>query len=354
MKKIFSILLFAVISISAFSQTKCFVNTDVLNVRNQPGLSGKKNGTLKFADVVYVYETKGSGEYKNGILDKWALISNDGTKKWVNCLYLTSFPARIEYEYQSEISRYNGYLAPFAKKIPEYIWINDIIEEDNVKYFSLSMYAVVAFNPKTIKGIKVKADPVLKNFLPKDYDDAIKTAENRTFSFDGYYYYTTDINYNKYIIGESLPENAIECSPGTWKMGSPLDNFMVNELKVQDNISLRKNHFCTNASKLLNVDDYYFHPVPDGTILDYGVKIGMKKSDLIEVLGKPDDIVRLTDYKSICYSLRDFFSENPEYIKDGEDDIFYIYEYGDPNYEETICIKFIDDTISFIAYEFFK
>ena len=58
MKKIFSILLFALISISAFSQTKCFVNTDALNVRNQPSLSGKKNGTLKFADVVYVTRQK--------------------------------------------------------------------------------------------------------------------------------------------------------------------------------------------------------------------------------------------------------------------------------------------------------
>ena len=354
MKKIFSILLFALISISAFSQTKCFVNTDALNVRNQPSLSGKKNGTLKFADVVYVYETKGSGEYKNGILDKWALISKDGTKKWVNCLYLSSFPARIEYEYQSEISRYNSYLAPFDKKIPEYIWIDDIIEEDNVKYFSLSMYAVVAFNPKTIKGIKVKADPVLKDFLPKDYDNAIKTAENRTFSFDGHYYYTTDLNYNKYIIGESLPENAFEYSPGTWKMGTPLDNFMVNELKVQDNISLRKNHFCTNAPKLLNVDDYDFHPVPEGSILDYGVKIGMKKSDLIEVLGKPDEVLQKKDKRWQYEDLDDFREENPEWKKTGENDELYIYEYDDPSYDETVYIKFIGDEISFICYKFYK
>ena len=354
MKKIFSILLFAVISISAFSQTKCFVNTDVLNVRKQPSLSGKKNGSLKFGDVVYVYDTKGSGEYKKGTLDKWALISKDGEEKWVNCLYLTSFPAKIEYEYQDEISEYNGYLAPFAKKIPEYIWIDDIIEENGEKYFSLSFYAFVAFDTKYIRGHKVKVSPVLKDFLPKDYDAAIKTAEERTFSFDGEFYYAIDLNNNKHIISESLPENAVKVGPGKWKMGAPLDNFKVNELKVQDNISLRKNHFCTNAAKLLNVDDYDFHPVPDTMVLDYGVKIGMEKKDLIEVLGKPDEVLQKKDNRWQYEDLEDFREENPEWKKEGEDDILYIYEYNDPSYDETVYIKFIGDEISFICYKFYK
>ncbi|MBP5442778.1 MAG: SH3 domain-containing protein [Treponema sp.] len=354
MRKIFISLFFAVISISAFSQTKCFVNTDVLNVRSQPSLSGKKSGSLKFGDVVYVYETKGSGEYTKGNLDKWALISNGGPKKWVNCLYLTSFPTRIEYEYQKEIDEYNGMLAPWAQKIPQYIDIDDIIEENGVKYFSLSMYAFVSFNTKVLKGIKVKVDPVLKDFIPSDYASAIRTAEERTFSFDGKNYYTYDLNNNKYIISESLPENAFEYSPGKWKMGAPLNNFKVNEIKVQDNISLRKNHFCTNTRKLLKAEGYDYNPVQEGVILDYGIKIGMKKSDLIEVIGNPDEVIKSEDQRWVWESLEDFFDENPEWKVEGEEDILYIYEYDDPSYDESIYIKFKGDKISFLAYKFNK
>ena len=46
--------------------------------------------------------------------------------------------------------------------------------------------------------------------------------------------------------------------------------------------------------------------------------------------------------------------ENPEWKKEGEDDILYIYEYDDPSYDETVYIKFIGDEISFICYKFYK
>lgn len=126
MKKLLMILLLITAVLPAFSQTKCFVNTDFLKVRNAPNLQGAKTGTLKFGDMVNVYKTEGTGEYKNGILDKLCLIS-DGTKpQWVNYLYLTSFPAKVDYEYKKEIHHYNVRLAPWANDIPEYVYIDDI------------------------------------------------------------------------------------------------------------------------------------------------------------------------------------------------------------------------------------
>ena len=68
MKKLSVIIIFALAVVPAFSQTKCFVNTDFLKVRNAPSMQGSKTGTLKFGDVVNVYKTEGTGEYKNGIL----------------------------------------------------------------------------------------------------------------------------------------------------------------------------------------------------------------------------------------------------------------------------------------------
>ena len=331
MKKLLMILLLITAVLPAFSQTKCFVNTDFLKVRNAPSMQGTKTGTLKFGDVVNVYKTEGTGEYKNGILDKWCLIS-DGTKQqWVNYLYLSSFPAKADYEYKKEIHHYNVRLAPWANDIPEYVYIDDIIEENGVKYFVLSMYAFVASKTKIIKGIKAEVAPVIKNFLPSDYNNAIAKAKARTFSYDGESYYMINKNGNKSSIGKELPKNAIEIGKNEWKMGAPLDDLKVNELKIQDNLSLRKNSFCRNTGDVLASDDYEAQQADEDTLLQYGIKIGMKKSDLFELIGKPDEI---------------------ETESDGETFIYY-YDFNN-NCQYTVFIQFSDDKISSIKYQFIK
>ena len=297
MKKLLMIFLLITAVLPAFSQTKCFVNTDFLKVRNAPNMQGAKTGTLKFGDVVNVYKTEGTGEYKNGILDKWCLIS-DGTKpQWVNYLYLTSFPAKVDYEYKKEIHHYNVRLVPWANDIPEYVYIDDIIEENGVKYFVLSMYAFVASKTKIIKGIKAEVAPVIKNFLPSDYNNAIAKAK-------------------------TIIPAEIENVP---------DDLKTNELKIQDNLSLRKNSFCRNTGDVLASDDYEAQQADEDTLLQYGIKIGMKKSDLFELIGKPDEI---------------------ETESDGENFVYY-YDFNN-NCQYTVFIQFSDDKISSIKYQFIK
>ena len=114
-------------------------------------------------------------------------------------------------------------------------------------------------------------------------------------------------------------------------MGAPLDDLKVNELKIQDNPSLRKNSFCRDADALLGEGDYVDHQADEDTLLQYGIKIGMKKSDLFEIIGKPDEI---------------------ETESDGETFVYY-YDFNN-NCQYTVFIQFSDDKISSIKYQFIK
>ena len=68
---------------------KYFVYTDSLRIRSKPSLQGDVIGTLRYGDVINVYEIMGSGQYIDGILDKWCRITDDHSDamKWVNYFY---------------------------------------------------------------------------------------------------------------------------------------------------------------------------------------------------------------------------------------------------------------------------
>ena len=159
------------------------------------------------------------------------------------------------------------------------------------------MYAFVASKTKIIKGIKAEVAPVIKNFLPSDYNNAIAKAK-------------------------TIIPAEIENVP---------DDLKTNELKIQDNLSLRKNSFCRNTGDVLASDDYEAQQADEDTLLQYGIKIGMKKSDLFELIGKPDEI---------------------ETESDGENFVYY-YDFNN-NCQYTVFIQFSDDKISSIKYQFIK
>lgn len=318
-KSIFSLIL-VLLCINVYSQNssqKYFVNTDSLKIRNAPNMQGTKSGNLKFGDVVRVYKTKGSGEYKNGILDKWCLIS-EKEEQWVNYLYISSLPAKLEYENKSEIHAYNwNEVINIYDQFPERFIIEDIIEENNIKYFLLTIDDNDIYY-KDLHNIKIQVNPVIKNFLPKSYAQAINRIKDKKLYLDYGYdcWYEIGENGEHIVFQGYLPENAVKTGEREWFLESSYKNLNIQELKIQDNISLRKYNFCKKALPLAQ------KTVTENTIFEYGVKIGMSRKDLIELIGSPDEI------------------ENGKYL----------YENYSTGYGETIIINIKNDIISDVSY----
>ena len=118
-----------------------------------------------------------------------------------------------------------------------------------------------------------------------------------------------------------MPENAVKTGDLEWTVEPEIKNFNPQEFKVQDNVSLRKYDFCNKAIPILRNKKF-----ANDTILEYGIKIGMSKKDLVAVIGKPDEI---------------------------EDDEYW-YENYTPGYGETVIIRFNQDVISEISYSIEK
>ena len=83
---------------------------------------------------------------------------------------------------------------------------------------------------------------------------------------------------------------------------------------------------------LSTYDDYLLYTIlrkksiTENTVLEYGIKLGMSKKDLIDILGLPDKI------------------ENEEYL----------YENYTTGYGDTVIINIVNDKISDISYSIEK
>lgn len=102
---------------------------------------------------------------------------------------------------------------------------------------------------------------------------------------------------------------------------SSAKNLNIQGLKVQDNISLRKYNFCIKSLPILRKNS-----ITENTVLEYGIKLGMSKKDLIDILGLPDKI------------------ENEDYL----------YENYTTGYGDTVIINIVNDKISDISYSIEK
>ena len=305
-------------------ENRYFVSTDSLKIRDAPNMQGKKVNSLKFGDEITVYKTEGSGEYKNGILDKWCLIS-ENEEQWVNYFYIFQLPAKLEYENKSEIHAYNwnGDINNVYDQLPERFIIEDIIEENNIKYFMITIDDN-DYNHNDLHNIKVEMNSVIKNFLPESYSRALrKTADRKLYlDFGSDCWYELGENGEHIIFEEGyLPEGAVKIGENEWLLESSAKNLNIQGLKVQDNISLRKYNFCINSLPILRKNS-----ITENTVLEYGIKLGMSKKDLIDILGLPDKI------------------ENEKYL----------YENYTTGYGDTVIINIVNDKISDISYSIEK
>lgn len=273
---------------------KYFVYTDVLNTRNKPSIQGERIKTFKFGDIIYVYETQGSCQYKDGILDKWCRISKDDAliPEWVNYYFVVPFPFKIDLDKVSEIRKHNSYAMNVYDELPERIYINDI-EFNAGKKFFLCEIDDSSYYHKDLEFKKEVSQSII-DFIPPSY---IYIDYVKRFTKDGNVWRDVDG-------GESLtalPEDAEYLDEyGFWIVRNPNKELIkkINIITIQDNCSIRMYNFCENFRKSVDnmpTKDYSYNNMTttilsDKTVLNYGIKIGMSSKQLIEILGKPNEI----------------------------------------------------------------
>ena len=236
--------------------------------------------------------------------------------------FLPAEPAAGEDEdkYETGLHKHNEY-ANVYETLPEKIIIENIVEENGKKYFIISIDDNHYYH-KDLDNIKVALSPVIKDYLPESFLQGIKHTKSRNIYLNQESdYYELDENGEQISLRYSLPENAVKAGNLEWVVEPEIKNFNPQEFKVQDNVSLRKYDFCNKAIPILRNKKF-----ANDTILEYGIKIGMSKKDLVAVIGKPD------------------------VIEDGE----YWYENYTPGYGETVIIRFNQDVISEISYSIDK
>ena len=215
-----------------FSQTKGIIVGDNVRIRKAPSSNSEIIEKKNLKEIITIYEYSGSGKIINGTWDYWAKI---GESKWVNASWIFEEPFYFEYNY-------DGYVTVEVSKL------SNIQENVHIKY------------PSTY--------PVIENDIPMD---------------------NVLINENELLRGTYL-----------------VSKFHVIYLNKESEISKIKNQKNkTNDSsedKIIyenngfRITEYQF-PVHIGKveitnpnfILYYGIKIGMSKNELLEILGRPED-----------------------------------------------------------------
>jgi hypothetical protein len=95
-----------------------------VNIRTDASINSTIIRQASFPEIINVYEIKGSGIFRNGILDKWGRIS-DSASEWINYFYISSFPFVV-----SSAKKYDPYNL-------DIIIVHDFYLENNKLYFKV-------------------------------------------------------------------------------------------------------------------------------------------------------------------------------------------------------------------------
>lgn len=262
---------------------KGFVFTDKLKIRNAPNLQSEKTDSLEFGDVISFYEVAGSGEYKDGILDKWVKISST-ENQWVNYFYVIPFDVPVDLPCLENIIKNNENAMNVRDELPNRIFIEDIVSKGSKKYFKFSISDDSYYHKDDYKFEKEVAY-VIKNIHPDSYKNALQRGAGgkmyRTIE-DGYIDMTTR------EFAAFLPDGAVyDPEQGMYIVGGGSTAKTVEDmdtLVILDNPSFRKFLLCdyiwSKISRVAKITD-------EKILLDYGVKVGMPVKDLYEIIGKP-------------------------------------------------------------------
>ena len=101
-KSYFFLVLFFTLGFSVFAQNRQgLVIDNGVRLRSGPGLDTEIVGKKDKNSVINIYSYSGSGIFKNGILDYWACISENG-KVWINAYWITELDFQVKYLHPSD------------------------------------------------------------------------------------------------------------------------------------------------------------------------------------------------------------------------------------------------------------
>jgi len=182
MKKIFFVVILLVYVIySSFSDDnfkEYIVLSNNVKIRDNPSINSNIIREVSFPEVFTIYEITGTGIYNNGILDKWARISNNKSE-WINYFFISSFPFVI--------SGNDGFF--YGSKDYNTIIIHSIFPRNNTGnlYFSVHRNSD-SFND-IIKRYHVIVSPTIEGIK------VIDNAWTRLFNFcDNFFEYVKNID----------------------------------------------------------------------------------------------------------------------------------------------------------------
>lgn len=221
-KAILKIVLLTINVIFAFSlESQYIIFSDNVNIRNAPSINSSVIRIMSYPDPITVYELKGSGEYRKGILDKWARISMNESE-WINYFYIVKVPFVVRFNSNPQYDSQDSMV------------IKAIIKQDSTYFF--------------------ECEWLLNPYYHKDIN--FKIPANESFNID---------------YGYSLPIKDNACA----RLYNLCENFSDNLKKYPTDLYNKKytETLITNPNILL----------------DYGIKIGVDKDQIITTLGDPTE-----------------------------------------------------------------
>ena len=230
-KRIVFIIAFAFLSFTAFSQTKGIIIGNNVRIRKSPSLNSEVVGKLNIKQIVTIYNYSGSGKVINDTWDYWA---NIGENKWVNALWL----------YEESF-----YYPDHESSDGDVIKVSNLSESSNKVHIENLSYEPPFENDISLEIITIDENELLRGtYLISKFHDI-------------------------YLKGKSEISNVER------------EEFKIKE--TEDIIVYENN----------NIRIYeYQEPEHIGKIeisnleftLYFGIKIGMSRNQLIEILGKPN------------------------------------------------------------------
>jgi hypothetical protein len=251
------VLVFSLSSFPLFGLDKGMVITDVLNIRNGPGMKHDIVGKAVYGDTFYIYDTSGTDIFVDGNLDYWYKIS-DNVEKWVNGNYFYTLPfyitdGKLAGDIFDRDSVYFCYLYQ----------INDIKLIDGVKFIIYNN--VLDWNERD-KEYKIKLTDEITYYDDYDNEYIIQIIDNKYEKINQF-----DITRKKYLEDYMIPENILETSEDGYHIYYKTDDCYID--------------FTTGWDIIEKYEIY-----TDKISLKYGIKIGRDTNYLKEIFGEPLEI----------------------------------------------------------------
>lgn len=234
--------------------------TDALNVRNASNAGGEIIRTAAFGEHFYLFDTAGTGEVENGIMDLWYKVSETGDE-WVNALHLRTLPFTIASD--EKISAFDDQFCRSA------VYMN-VLAINGRNELRVEIYFAPNYSLNNEETVPLRKEYILGGEADSKY--SLRLFEN------------------SYV---------------------PLSNYGQEIKKLKEMASLNRARGAVFEDSRLNLGRSYFTAVnsPDVDIRN-GVKVGNTSRDIFAQFGDTgyEEFGRGDEYKVIVYKWADIYA----------------------------------------------